>query len=228
MTKILVVDNDEQAIDLLRNLLGEAGYEISVARDGVEAIKKTDFHNPDLIILDVVLPVFDGFEVCRKVKSNPTTMSIPTVLLTAKSSEVDRVLGFEMGADDYILKPYNPRELLLRIRNLLKRNQHSSRLEDREIFHVGNVHLDLGKREVLVEEKEIKLTPKEFNLLSALIKSRGKVLSRDKLLQEVWGYDNLVDSRTVDTHIRRLRNKLGIGAAFLTTIRGVGYRVEEF
>ena len=227
MPKILVVDDETDAIELIQFNLKESGFEVVAAKDGEEAIKMAKFHQPDLMVLDVMMPVFDGFEVCKRLKMDQTTLHIPTIMLTAKASDVDRILGLELGADDYLTKPYSPRELALRIRNLLKRKSDPSKTAKKEVFQIGNIFLDIARHLVTVDGKEIDLTVKEFNLLATLMQRRGRVQSREKLLQDVWDYESSVDTRTVDTHVRRLRDKLGSGAEYIDTVRGVGYRMLD-
>ena len=178
-----------------------------------------------MILLDVMLPEIDGLEVCKILRRDPATASLPIIMLTAKASEIDRVLGLEFGADDYVTKPFSPRELMLRVRNLLKRKESSK--EEVERFQVRDIELDVSKYEVKIMGQPIDLTPTEFKLLQILMERKGRVQSRDRLLQDVWGYDQLIDTRTVDTHVRRLREKMGEAADYVTTVRGVGYRLME-
>ena len=223
--RILVVDDEPDAIELIRFNLKASGYEVLTAEDGEEALAKARKFCPDMILLDVMLPEIDGLEVCKILRRDPATASLPIIMLTAKASEIDRVLGLEFGADDYVTKPFSPRELMLRVRNLLKRKESSK--EEVERFQVRDIELDVSKYEVKIMGQPIDLTPTEFKLLQILMERKGRVQSRDRLLQDVWGYDQLIDTRTVDTHVRRLREKMGEAADYVTTVRGVGYRLME-
>lgn len=223
--RILVVDDEPDAIELIRFNLKASGYEVLTAEDGEEALAKARKFSPDMILLDVMLPEIDGLEVCKILRRDPATASLPIIMLTAKASEIDRVLGLEFGADDYVTKPFSPRELMLRVRNLLKRKESSK--EEVERFQVRDIELDVSKYEVKIMGQPIDLTPTEFKLLQILIERKGRVQSRDRLLQDVWGYDQLIDTRTVDTHVRRLREKMGEAANYVATVRGVGYRLME-
>ena len=223
--RILVVDDEPDAIELIRFNLKASGYEVLTAEDGEEALAKARKFSPDMILLDVMLPEIDGLEVCKILRRDPATASLPIIMLTAKASEIDRVLGLEFGADDYVTKPFSPRELMLRVRNLLKRKESSK--EEVERFQVRDIELDVSKYEVKIMGQPIDLTPTEFKLLQILMERKGRVQSRDRLLQDVWGYDQLIDTRTVDTHVRRLREKMGEAADYVATVRGVGYRLIE-
>ena len=223
--RILVVDDEPDAIELIRFNLKASGYEVLTAEDGEEALAKARKFSPNMILLDVMLPEIDGLEVCKILRRDPATASLPIIMLTAKASEIDRVLGLEFGADDYVTKPFSPRELMLRVRNLLKRKESSK--EEVERFQVRDIELDVSKYEVKIMGQPIDLTPTEFKLLQILMERKGRVQSRDRLLQDVWGYDQLIDTRTVDTHVRRLREKMGEAADYVTTVRGVGYRLME-
>ncbi len=220
-----MVDDEPDAIELIRFNLKASGYEVLTAEDGEEALAKARKFSPDMILLDVMLPEIDGLEVCKILRRDPATASLPIIMLTAKASEIDRVLGLEFGADDYVTKPFSPRELMLRVRNLLKRKE--SAKEEVERFQVRDIELDVSKYEVKIMGQPIDLTPTEFKLLQILMERKGRVQSRDRLLQDVWGYDQLIDTRTVDTHVRRLREKMGEAADYVTTVRGVGYRLME-
>jgi two-component system phosphate regulon response regulator PhoB len=220
--KILVVDDEPDAVELIRFNLRSAGYEVFTAVDGQEALKKARVALPDLIVLDIMLPEVDGMEVCKILRRDPATASIPIIMLTAKAAEIDRVLGLELGADDYITKPFSPRELVLRVKNTLRRRQDPEIKTDQ--ISLGVLRIDIPRHQVLVQGKPVDLTATEFKLLTLLARRRGRVQTRERLLQDVWEYDNLIDTRTVDTHMRRLREKLGGAAKYLDTVRGVGYR----
>ena len=223
--KILIVDDEPDAVELIRFSLSTAGYEVITAEDGEQALKRARVAAPDLILLDVMLPEVDGLEVCKILRRDPATSAIPIIMLTAKAAEIDRVLGLELGADDYVTKPFSPRELVLRIKGMLRRGQPNETKADQ--IRLGELHIDIPRHLVLVQGKAIELTATEFKLLTVLAQRRGRVQSRDQLLQDVWEYDNMIDTRTVDTHMRRLREKLGRAAKYLDTVRGVGYRFVE-
>lgn len=224
-SKILVVDDEPDAVELVTFNLRNAGYEVITAEDGEAALKKARNASPDLLVLDVMLPEIDGFEVCKLLRRDPATAKIPIIMLTAKAAEIDRVLGLEFGADDYLTKPFSPRELILRIKKLIQRK--TGEAEKAEQYRAGLLTMDTARHLVTVNDVPVVLTATEFNLLLVLIQRRGRVQSRDQLLRDVWGYDRMVDTRTVDTHMRRLREKLGSVSEFLETIRNVGYRFAE-
>ena len=225
MAKILVVDDEPDALDLVAFNLKQAGLEVVTADDGAAALKRAREVVPDLILLDLMLPEVDGLEVCKQLRRDPATSSIPIIMLTAKAAEIDRVLGLELGADDYVTKPFSPRELVLRVKNLIRRRSETSETPDQLVF--GEMTVDIPRHQVTVGRKRVELTATEFKLLTTLALRRGRVQSRDQLLQDVWEYDAVIDTRTVDTHMRRLREKLGSAARFLDTVRGVGYRFVE-
>jgi len=223
--KILVVDDEPDAIELIGFNLKAAGYDVITAEDGSEALKKARVFLPNLVLLDLMIPEVDGLEVCKILRRDPNTAGIPIIMVTAKAAELDRVLGLELGADDYVTKPFSPRELVLRVKNLLQRGAAVAQKKDR--YQVGELTVDIPRHSVTVSRKEIDLTATEFKLLTMLLDRRGRVQSREALLQDVWEYENLIDTRTVDTHMRRLREKLGKAARFLDTVRGVGYRFTD-
>lgn len=225
--KILVVDDEQDALELIEYNLQAAGYRVITAADGNEAVQKARANIPDLIVLDIMLPELDGLEVCKILRRDSATASLPIIMLTAKASEIDRVLGLELGADDYVTKPFSPRELVLRVKKLLERNEDDDEKENGEVFQFGEVMIDVPRHATIVQGKRIELTATEFKLLTILVQRRGRVQSRDQLLKDVWDYDESVNSRTVDTHMRRLRQKLGRSAKFLGTVRGLGYRLLE-
>ena len=222
MAKILVVDDEPDAVELVEFNLKSAGFEVVTAADGTAALKKARVSLPDLIVLDVMLPEVDGLEVCKLLRRDAATAGIPIIMLTAKAAEIDRVLGLELGADDYVTKPFSPRELVLRIKGLLRRRETTEAKAERMQF--GELILDVPAHSLTVHGKRVELTATEFKLLTILAQRRGRVQSRDQLLKDVWEYDNVIDTRTVDTHMRRLREKLGKAARHLDTVRGVGYR----
>lgn len=223
--KILVVDDEPDVVDLVAFNLKEAGFEVITATDGTEALRKARASLPQLIVLDLMLPGVDGLEVCKILRRDATTAGIPIIMLTAKAAEIDRIIGLELGADDYLTKPFSPRELVLRAKKMLQRNKAPGEKQDRVVY--GPLSIDIPRHLVTLQGKAIELTATEFKLLTVLAQRRGRVQSREQLLQDVWEYDNLIDTRTVDTHMRRLREKLGAAARYLDTVRGVGYRFTE-
>src|ERR1041385_4962568 len=220
--KILVVDDEPEAVELVEFNLKQAGFDVATADDGEEALKKAKSSQPALIVLDLMLPEIDGLEVCKLLRRDPTTAAIPIIMLTAKAAEIDRVVGLELGADDYITKPFSPRELILRVRKLLERA--ATPEHKRETMRFGDLLIDVPRHLASWRGKSFELTATEFKLLTVLAQRAGRVQSRDALLRDVWEYDSLIDTRTVDTHMRRLREKLGVAAKHLDTVRGVGYR----
>lgn len=223
--KILVVDDEPDAVELIEFNLKAAGYEVVTAADGEEALKKARSLLPSLIILDLMLPEVDGLEVCKILRRDSRTSAVPIIMLTAKAAEIDRVLGLELGADDYLTKPFSPRELVLRVKRLLRSDQGAEEKADR--IQVKGLSLDIPQHRATVKGKAVELTATEFKLLTVLAQRRGRVQSREQLLHDVWNYDNIIDTRTVDTHVRRLREKLGVAAEYIDTVRGVGYRFVE-
>ncbi len=223
---ILIVDDEPDAVDLIEFNLRGAGFRTATAMSGDEALKSARELLPDLIVLDLMLPEVDGLEVCKILRRDPKTSSIPIVMLTAKAAEVDRILGLELGADDYVTKPFSPRELTLRIKRLL-RVAESDEGKKQEVLQFKDLHIDVPGHIVRSAGKAVELTATEFKLLTILAQRRGRVQTREQLLQDVWNYDNIIDTRTVDTHVRRLREKLGAAARYIGTVRGVGYRFVE-
>ncbi len=224
-SRILVVDDEPEAVELVEFNLKQSGYAVITAADGAEALKKARSQTPDLIVLDVMLPEMDGFEICKALRLDPSTAKIPILMLTAKAAEIDRVLGLELGANDYLTKPFSPRELLLRIKNILSRGETAEK--PREQLRFGDLLIDVPRHIASWKGRTVELTATEFKLLTMLAQRAGRVQSRDHLLRDVWEYDSLIDTRTVDTHMRRLREKLGPASKHLDTVRGVGYRFVE-
>lgn len=224
-SKILIVEDEIDILNLLRYNFESAGYFVSTLKDGLKVQETASNQQPDAIILDLMLPGKDGFEVCRKLRSEDLTRNIPVIILTAKGEEVDRIVGLELGADDYVVKPFSPRELILRVKAVLRRHQQN---EGTASFweHEG-LKVDFASHKVIINELEINLTATEFNLLAELIQSKGKVKTRDQLLNKVWGYEFDGYARTVDTHVRRLRQKIEPYSNLVETVRGVGYRLKE-
>lgn len=222
---ILIVDDEPDVVDLLVFNLQKAGFKTLTARDGHAALQKARADLPALIVLDLMLPGLSGTDVCRQLKADPKTAPIPVIMLTAKAEEVDRIVGLELGADDYVTKPFSPRELALRIKTILRRT--AGNLAPSEIIKHGDLVVNLAKHAATFKGAPIDLTATEFKLLTLLLERRGRVQTRDRLLTDVWGYEGDVDTRTVDTHVRRLREKLGKAADWIETVRGVGYRFTE-
>lgn len=223
--KILVVDDEPEAVELVEFNLKQAGFEVVTAADGAEALKKARALLPGLIVLDLMLPEVDGLEVCKMLRRDPATARVPIVMVTARAAEIDRILGLELGADDYLTKPFSPRELVLRVKKILERKQTAD--EEPSALKFGDLLIDAPRHLVSWRGKGIELTATEFKLLQILAQRRGRVQSRDQLLRDVWEYNSVIDTRTVDTHMRRLREKLGPAAKYLDTVRGVGYRFAE-
>jgi DNA-binding response OmpR family regulator len=223
--KIMVVDDEADVIDMLVINLRAAGFQVIAVEDGATALAKARNESPSLIILDLMLPRMPGLEICKVLKNDAATRHIPVIMLTAKAEEVDKIVGLELGADDYVTKPFSPRELILRINRSLRRGK--DKVAGVEKMSIGDLVLDHTRHEVLVQGKPVDLTATEFRLLALLMERRGRVQGRDSLLNDVWGYESVIDTRTVDTHVRRLREKLGLLATYIETIRGVGYRISE-
>lgn len=221
-TKILIVEDENDVADLLALNLRKAGFRVLTAFDGASGLQKARDDGPDFIILDLMLPKMSGLEVCRILKSDTATAQIPILMLTAKAEEIDRIVGLEFGADDYVTKPFSPREIVLRIRAILRRGEKPD-----ESLRAGPISIDPARHQVRVNGRSVHLTSLEFKLLRILMQRRGRVQDRDRLLNEVWGYESVIDTRTVDTHVRRLREKLGKVGDVIETVRGFGYRLRE-
>ena len=224
--KILIVEDEKDIIKMLEYNLKKEGFKVIDARDGEDALDLAVRAYPDLILLDLMLPGIDGLEVCKSLKKEAKTASIPIIMLTAKSQESDKVVGLELGADDYISKPFSPRELIARIKAVLRRATEKEKLP--EIFQAGDLRIDFARISVTVKGKAVTLTAKEFELLKTLLKAKGRVLSRDYLLDTIWGFDHAMEiqTRTVDVHIRTLRKKLKSEAGKIVTVKNYGYRFE--
>ncbi|HMJ06670.1 MAG TPA: response regulator transcription factor [Chthoniobacterales bacterium] len=223
--RILIIEDEQDVVDMLElNLRKAGGYTIATAADGASGLRKARAEIPALIILDLMLPKMPGLEVCKILKTDPATKHIPIIMLTAKAEEIDRIVGLEVGADDYVTKPFSPREILLRMKAIMRRGTGEAAPE---AMTFGLITLDPARHEVTVGEKPVRLTSVEFKLLSMLMQRRGRVQARDRLLNEVWGYESIIDTRTVDTHVRRLRQKLGKAADAIETVRGFGYRLRQ-
>jgi len=223
---VLVVDDEKDLLSVLDFNLRAAGFETAIAATGEQALSAVRRHVPDLIVLDLMLPDLPGTEVCRRLKGDPRTRHVPVVMLTAKGEEVDRVVGFEIGADDYVTKPFSVRELVLRLQAVLRRAG-AGRATERPPARVGPIRVDVDSHRAFVDEAEIQLTPLEFKLLTTFMARLGRVQSREQLLEDVWDMSPEVETRTVDTHVKRLREKLGSGRDLLETVRGIGYRLVD-
>jgi two-component system phosphate regulon response regulator PhoB len=224
---IVVVEDEKDLGALLEYVLGGEGFEVQLACSGREALEALDGTLPDLVLLDLMLPDMDGFDVLRTIRKREPTARTRVIVLSARKDEEDRIRGLELGADDYVVKPFSPRELVLRIKGLFQREREPGEKKSPPLL-AGPIAMDLDHHEVRVEGKPVHLTLTEFRLLSALVRHQGRVRTRESLLTDVWGYDSEAMSRTVDTHVRRLRSKLGPAASrWLTTVRGVGYRIRE-
>jgi two-component system phosphate regulon response regulator PhoB len=223
VASILIVDDERDLVSLLDFNLRQAGFETCVATTGAGAMTEARRRQPDLVLLDLMLPDVAGTEVCRQLKADQRTRHVPVVMLTARTEEVDRVVGFELGADDYVTKPFSVRELVLRIRAVLRRAQGGA--DERAPERLGPIRVDAEAHRAYVAEEEVPLTPLEFRLLTTLMARAGRVQSRDQLLNDVWDMSSEVETRTVDTHVKRLREKLGPARDLLETVRGVGYRL---
>lgn len=227
--RILVVEDEADLAELVGFNLRDAGHQVTTASNGANALAELRRMKPDLVVLDVMLPDVSGLEVCRRIRRDESTARIPVLMLTAKGTEVDRVVGFEVGADDYVVKPFSPRELTLRVDAILRRASAAATggAPERQAIDVGTLSIDVPAHRVTVGGDEIPLTALEFRLLLDLATRMGRVQSRDALLERVWGYAPGIETRTVDTHVKRLREKLGEGAEYIETVRGVGYRIRE-
>ena len=222
--KILIVDDEDHIRELLKFNLEKSGYNVYMANDGVEGLRLAREKQVDLILLDLMLPGMDGFEVCKEIRKDNIISNVPIIMLTAKSEEIDKILGLELGADDYMTKPFSVRELSARIKALLRR---SSIQYDNELLRFGNITLNLQTREVLKNGEKLDFTLKEFEVLKLLIQNKGKILTREILLDKIWGYEYVGETRTVDVHIRHIRKKIeedDKNPIYIQTIRGVGYK----
>lgn len=222
--QILVVDDEASIRELLAFNLKKNGYHVETAADGRDALAKAQ--KADLVLLDIMLPEIDGLEVCRRLKSSPQTSGIPIIMLTAKAEEIDRVLGLEMGADDYVVKPFSMRELIARVKAVLRRSHKDGKTKE-DVLTIGPLRIDFSSYQVWLHDEPVALTPKEYELLKLLVTNPGRAFSRDELLERIWGYEYYGDTRTVDVHIRHLRAKLAAAPEVsdaIETIRSVGYR----
>ncbi len=221
MARILVIEDERDLQKILDYNLRRAGHEVVQALRGYDGLEQAQQTRPDLILLDLMLPDLQGTEICKLLKSDPDTKHIPVIMLTAKGEEIDRVLGFELGVEDYVVKPFSVRELMLRIQVVLRRKETHS---DQVIIHFGCLRIDPGAHRTWMNAEEVRLTTTEFKLLLTLYERRNRVQSRITLLEDVWGMDAEAETRTVDTHVKRLREKLGKAGSYIETVRGTGYR----
>ena len=226
---MLVVEDEKDVAELLRYHLAREGYEVFVAQTGIEAVKRARELHPELILLDLMVPQLNGWEVCRRLKADPETQAIPVIMVTGRAEEGDKVLGFELGADDYVTKPFSPRELVARVRAVVRRG-HGDPSEKKPRLKAGDLEIDRSRFEVRMKGRAVELTPKEFELLATLVDAPGRVFGRSELLDIVWGRDGFVEPRTVDVHLARLRAKF-VAARLpppgIETVRGVGYRLRD-
>ncbi len=223
--KILVVDDEDYIVELISYNLISSGYTVLTANNGIDAVRITKEEKPSLILLDLMIPGLDGYDVCKAIRSDENTKDVLIIMLSAKGEELDKILGLELGADDYITKPFSIRELLARVKAILRRKKSLGGNE--EIYKTNDIAINFERREVTILDNKIDLTLKEFELLEILVKNRGKILTRETLLDKIWGYEYIGETRTVDVHIRYLRKKIEVddkNPKFIETIRGVGYR----
>jgi len=223
--KVLIIEDERDIRDLVAHYLTKEGYKVEPALDGAKGLSLAKTLNPDVIILDIMLPEMDGLEVCKKLRADPKTAAVPIIMLTAKGEETDKIVGLELGADDYLTKPFSPKELTARVKALLRRTAPSDVKAQTYVY--GELHLDTVRHEVRLKGKEIPLTAKEFGLLEQLLLNKGRVLTRDVLLNQVWGYDYYGTTRTVDVHIRRLREKISLLSDAILTVKPYGYKLKE-
>lgn len=225
--KILIVDDEEHILELLKFNVKNAGYDVITANNGIEAVKLVKSEKPALVLLDLMLPGMDGYDVCKEIKRDKEIKNTSIIMLTAKGEELDKILGLELGADDYITKPFSVRELLARVKAVLRRGSINDHEKEEEHYNNNRLKVDFERREVLINNERIDMTLKEFELLEILIKNKGKILKREVLLDKIWGYEYIGETRTVDVHIRYLRKKIeedDKSPKLIETIRGVGYR----
>lgn len=228
MGKILIVEDEANIRQLVRYNLEKEGFQVMEAADGLQGLRTAQKEKPDLVLLDLMLPGMDGLEVCRTLKGAPATSALPIIMLTAKAEEVDKIIGLELGADDYMTKPFSPRELTARIKAVLRRSQKETALPGE--LQVGRLRFNFSRYEVSMGGVKLELTPKEYELIKMLATNLGKVFTREQLLEKVWGYEYFGDTRTVDVHVRHLRAKMAADPAtadMLETVRGFGYRLRE-
>ena len=222
MYKLLVVDDEPKIREVIREYAEFNGYEVTEAEDGMSAVGLCKLNKYDLIVLDIMMPKLDGFSACKEIKK---IQDVPIIMLSARSEEYDKLFGFELGIDDYVVKPFSPKELMARINVIIER-RNAVKKENKDEMEFGGLSVNMSARTVSVDGTRVELTPKEYELLFYLIKNKNIALSRDKLLSDIWGYDFFGDDRTIDTHIKNLRNNLGPYRDYIVTLRGVGYKFE--
>jgi DNA-binding response OmpR family regulator len=228
--KVLIVEDEQDVAELIRFNLAREGYDVRVALNGTEALRQAREFHPEVILLDIMVPQLNGWEVCRRLKQEPETRTVPVIMVTGRVEEGDKVLGFELGADDYVTKPFSPRELVARVRAVLRRGRPAESPAKKAHLSSGDLEIDRHRFEVTMKGKPVELTRKEFELLAALVGTPGRVFGREELLDLVWGHDGFVEPRTVDVHVARLRGKFtsaNLPAPGIETVRGVGYRFRD-
>ncbi len=223
---LLVIEDDQNLAKLLEYNLDKAGFKCHLSGSGEDGLEQLSRKSYDLVLLDIMLPGMDGCEICREIRRHQLYKDLPIIMLTAKGEEIDRILGFELGIDDYVVKPFSPRELNLRIRAILKRERRQGG-KTQEILNAGGLDVDLTRHIATLDGRELVLTLMEFKLLVALLKRKGEAQSRERLLSDVWDVDKTINTRTIDTHITRIREKLGTTGRMIKTVRGLGYKLEE-
>jgi len=224
--KILIVEDERDILQLVKLYLEKEGFRAVTAATGAEGLKSAKQDQPDLVILDLMLPEIDGLEVCKRLRSSPETAMLPIIMLTAKAEESDTVIGLELGADDYVTKPFSPKTLVARVKALFRRLDRSPH-EQQPIYRYGSLSMDLSRHEVSIQGKDVSLTAKEFGLLEHLLRNPGRVLTREILLNHVWGYDYFGTTRTVDVHIRRLKQKIPLLDDAIVSVKSLGYKLKE-
>ncbi len=228
--RVLVVEDEPDVAELIRYNLAKEGWEVTSVANGADALRRARESRPDIILLDIMIPQLNGWEVCRRLKQEPGTQAIPVIMVTGRVEEGDKVLGFEMGADDYVTKPFSPRELIARVRAVIRRGKAGDATERKSHLKAGDLEIDRHRFEVRMQGRPVELTPKEFELLAALVATPGRVFGREELLDLVWGRDGFVEPRTVDVHVARLRAKFTaakLPPPAIETVRGIGYRFRE-
>lgn len=223
--KIIIIEDEPDISGLVVHYLAQEGYKVNTCADGIEGLRRVKADRSDLLILDLMLPGLDGIEICKRLRTDPTTSNLPILMLTAKGEESDKIVGLELGADDYLTKPFSPKELVARVKALLRRTTQPE--NPTAHYTYGDLSLDTERHEVTVQGKEVSLTAKEFGLLHRLLQNRGRVLTREMLLDRVWGYEADVTTRTVDVHIRRLREKIPLLEDAIITVKSLGYKLKD-
>ncbi|MGI6361457.1 MAG: response regulator transcription factor [Bacillota bacterium] len=224
MYKILIVDDEEKIREIIKKYAVFEGYEVAEATNGMEAIEMARAEDFDIIILDIMMPELDGFSACREIRKEKDT---PVIMLSARGEEYDKIHGFDLGIDDYVVKPFSPKELMMRVNAIIKRSQVDEGIV-KDVLKIEGLTIDFTGRLVYIDDEKIDLSPKEYELLSYLVKNKGVALTRERLINDVWGYDYLGYDRTLDTHIKLLRKRIGDYSKYIVTVRGVGYRFEDW